>query len=304
MQQYDVKLLSVLMRTWLKCIPFMMMALCLFQCKKNNDGGTGEVINDGPNSITNVEEKQQSLIIVYMGTWSGACPAVAARLDSVSKEHIEQLNLYVGPSALAPYYKDVDGVCKRSVFPLDAMAGLEQYPVPAISMNCAKAEIGSKASFETAAATFAQNKPVANTACKVTSGAASGKLVIETKTRFFQPDNSGSEYVLSVFIVEDDIDEVQSGSWVGYRNNRVIRAAVGGTLKSPVLFHSVATGSVGQGTDINRNFTFTYEDSGNAGAMNHWKWNPSRTSVVAVLCKRDKAMHYTFVNASRAAVMP
>jgi len=282
----------------------MMMALCLLQCKKNNDGETGETISDGPNSITHVEEKQQSLIIAYMGTWSGACPAVATRLDSVSKEHIEQLNLHVGPSALAPYYKDLDGVCKRSVFPLDAMAGLEQYPVPAISVNCAKAETGSKESFETAAAAFAQNKPVANTACKVTSGAVNGKLVIETKTRFFQSDNSGGEYVLSVFIVEDDIEETQSGSWEGYKNNSIIRTAVGGTLKNPILFHSLAKGSVGRGTDINRNFTFTYEDLGNTGAMNHWIWNPARTSIVVVLCKRDDAMHYTFVNASRAAVMP
>jgi hypothetical protein len=292
------------MRTWLRLVATVMIALGTLQCKKENNGETDiNGTTSGPNSITSVAEEQNSLLIAYLGTWSGACAPAAAMLDSVSRDHLVQLNLHVGPSSLAPQYKDLDGVCKPAVFPLDAMAGLEQYPVPSVSVNCKKTETGPKQFLENAAATFAQIKPIANTACKVVSGATNGQLVIETRTSFFKADDGNNEYVLSLFIVEDDIEQTQSGSWDGFRNNHIIRAAVGGTLKNPVLYHSFVTGGISQGTSINRAFTFNYQDFGNAGKMNHWVWNPEKTSVVAVLCKRNNS-GYSFVNVSIKKVTP
>jgi hypothetical protein len=292
------------MRMHFRFIPAIMIALCFIQCKKDNNGETDNGTTSGTNSIASVPEEQKALLIAYLGTWSGACAPAAVMLDSVSKDHLVHLNLHVGPSNLAPYFRNLGGFYERAPFSLDAITGLEQFPVPAVSINGNETEVAGKESYETAAATFAQTKPMANTVCKIFSGADNGQLVIDTRTQFFKADNSGDEYVLSLFIVEDDIEQTQSGSWEGFKNNHIIRAAIGGTLSNPMLFHSIVAGSIGEGTAINRTFTFTYENPGNPAPMNHWIWNPAKTSIAVVLSKRDGNMNYTFVNASMIPVMP
>lgn len=78
------------MRTGLRLAYITIITLCTIQCKKESSGETDAGTTTGPNSITSVAEEQNSLLIAYLGTWSGACAPKAAMLDSIPRDHLVQ----------------------------------------------------------------------------------------------------------------------------------------------------------------------------------------------------------------------
>ncbi|MES2778643.1 MAG: Omp28-related outer membrane protein [Bacteroidota bacterium] len=278
-----------------------------------------------PAPLGAVTKEQKSLLVDISATWCGmcgayGCPLITAIGDGPQSSKVVILNMQASSSQLAPYFKDgstykISNIQNQLFWSLGINVSGGSYGLPAFSLNGTEVDENERSTIESSISTYAAtNDIVAGVAGQVKSGADDGNLTIETKVKFFK--ESTGDYYLSMFILEDDINQKQTNGPAGYVHKHVVRAVVGGTLNAPQVFgaNEIATGTQEVDKEIAQDYTFSYQDLGQPSDIqgiqfntspdktsNRWVWKAEKMHIAFVLWKKEGSK-YTFVNASTCNV--
>lgn len=198
-----------------------------------------------------VEEKQRTLITKRTASWCGNCGTWGwAFMEGLIEDNEEKAVLIA-----AHYSGDL-----QTQFAIDMTNNFGGSGQPNFFVGNDRLPAGSSSwpSFRTDTKTFVdmnfEADPIANTGLKATF-LDNSQLLIETKTKFFADTNG--DYYLSIFVLDNNLINNQSGQGANAQHKKVLIASATGDA----FGESVASGSVSNGTEMTKEYTIAGLDS-------------------------------------------
>ena len=242
--------------------------LLISSCSKDDDnnGGTD---NTG-NGSQSIEKRNRALFMDFTATWCGPCgqyggPNFDAAISTANEDTLLTAMKVYSPSSEPgmghPFYSSLTTAFN--------VTGIPAFFVNNTSASTSTSNVVSKAiAFQNAT-----SKIIAGIA--VSKTIAGDSMKVSTKTQFFKAQNTGVDYKMAIYIVEDNVIETQlvgSTDNPNYVHRNVLRASNSGTYSGLSLNSSSAI-------VINQVFNKNYSIYLNPA------WNKANLKVIAVLWK-------------------
>jgi len=242
--------------------------LVISSCSKDDDNNSGtDTTGKGTQSI---EKRNRALFMDFTATWCGPCgqyggPNFDAAISTANEDTLLTAMKVYSPSSEPgmghPFYSSLT-------------SALNVNGIPAFFVNTTSAST-STSNVVTKAVAFQ------NDTSKIIAGIAVSKTItgdsmkVSTKTQFFKSQNTGIDYKMAIYIVEDNVIETQlvgSTDNLNYVHRNVLRASNASTYSGLSINSATAIA-------VDQVFEKTYSIYLNPA------WNKANLKVIAVLWK-------------------
>lgn len=284
-------------------LSFLFSGIVLISsCKKDEEssGGSSQIV---------IDAKQRSLLMDFTATNCSACGTTGTptfkKIAATHSDKIIGISFHTAASELSPYYYkgNSDSTVVSSMFSaMFRSSGIKQnssggFNLPSFTLNQKTVAIKEDVIKPMLDANYIKT-PLAGIGLRVIR--TSNGVNITPKVKFF--DVADGEYFLSLYFIEDNIHHRQYTNF-GYKENyeheHVLRGSAIGTRMQPVTFGTtINTAPIFKNQEFMMDkivYTHDARKPNSSSSLNNWSWNPQRTSVAAIIWKKD-GNAYQFIN--------
>lgn len=262
-------------------------------CKKSDSAAPAKTVVTPVDTTLSVEKKNRAAVIYFGEDWCPPCGSYGGpTLDScLIKEGTLLTGIKVNGSSNNTSLNCVIGNAMFSDFNTGVFASANAIPSMAINNTDQPVYTSVSTNYSQAvqkATTFSTAPVIAAVALRKTVSGDS--LAVQTKVHFYNAIPAGSNYKLTVFVVEDNVvasQHTETGTVNNYAYRNLVRTTNNNTSYSGITINNSTAITVDQ------EFNNTYKIYLNPS------WNKSNIKVVAVLWKMN-ATPGTIINSNVA----